>query len=465
MATFPAILDEAPLDFQAWRRVEGEFGVAWEVLRVWPAPSCLRWEAGGWVERPVRLHVRLADAEPDLSERYGLVFDEDEWSEPLMLLFSRIPGPVRAALGSLDDEACWSTLRLLSDAPALLELALAAPILAALLAWQVDAAEDREAAVRALAGVPRERLRDVPLRLGLPAGRTTLRRLARVDPWALSVPGPEAVLGLLRDPPPGTGKWLRHLPRITPAAVLTLRSPSLLNLCTFDLLAEADPFLVVGLHSHLREVWRARALGQAPRTPARFKSSRELWEFCRELPARRERMWKPAAYPGQFDLPASGTTLAGDPPLRVLPVETAAELRDLGLAQQLCIPDDPTYPNLATLGGGAIYRVTWPAGGRSVEATLSLCLDADGAWVISELALKANAAPPVWLRPRLRAWIDGWPQASGPGEPAQQPDVGPWQLPLPLSLSASPADERPATLPPGAEPLEGVWYGDEWLRR
>ncbi len=453
--------DGCPIVSQAHRTrvVDGVTRI--EALRIWPTPAAwAHTPTDGWQPWSPAIHVRWADSPAEDDEYPGA--DNVGWNLPLQPPLQAIPEHVRAAVAPLDDPACWLALRLLAAVPEALDVVRDIPSLGGLLAQFVEA-EDREAACEALrAALRRPRKHLLPL-VGLPAHKALLGVLKRLDPKALSIPGPPMVKEVLTSAESQVVKLLHHLPAIRADVVFVLRYPELLRLATFALLADEDYCIGFGVHYFLNRVDAARDRRLVPMTPARFRSRRELLDF--DLERRRKECWSPALYSRPFETPTDEVTvLLGVPRVELRPVLTAAQMQEVAVVDRLCIATSVDYPREATTGFGAMYLATWRADGEDHRATVWLSVLFSGSYCLDEVRLRYNRPAPEWLRDRLQPWIDGINAARlEPVEPLARPRLDPQQC-LPLRWSASPPDA-----PSGVEPNSAtdrptdLGYDDWWL--
>ena len=454
--------DSAPIDAQSHRVVEISGSPVAEVIRFWPSPGCYRGTlGGGWLERFPCLHVRWADVEPWEEECAGE--DAIGWSSPLGPLLGAIPKDVRATLMSQDDAVCWAALKLLHDVPEALSIAQEAPTLTGLLAMTLAESKNWTAACDELRGLlrrPRQHLLPV---VRLPPQKSLLRILARVDPTAVGIPGHRQVINLLKTGDRRVEKWLRHIPWVRPDVVLVLLDERLVPLCTFDLIRDMGDAIEFGLEAHLDRVRRGRRAGQVPRTPARFRSRQEVFEFCRDARPAPEPPWVPEDFPEPFEHPTGGAVLPGTPTVNVRPVRTALQMQEGGVVDHLCTATTRGYPEQAGLGVGAMFLAEWKEPGESLRATVWLRFHRVQGWTIDELALARNEPAPIWLCRRLAAWVES--TVGGlldPDEPVAA--AGPTQLVLPLTPRHSPFDAPSAYNVGGPwERPEGLQYDDWWI--
>lgn len=330
-------------------------------------------------------------------------------------LAGAISDEVRAALEPQPAAVHGALLKLLRDVPEALSVVRDIPSLGGLLALYVDEAEERAvvcAELREALRRPRNHL--LPL-VGLPARRSLLRLLAKLEPRAIVSPGPKRIIAVLTSSEEPVRRWLQHLPRIRADVLYALALPRIAPLCTYELLADQSRTPIpLGLHMHLRRVELCRELGTAPRTPARFRSRRELFDFCRALPDPRLGSWYPAEFPRPFDTPTGEAVLPGAPEVRLTPVRTAAEMHAHAVEGDLCIARDRSYPERAGRGDGALYVARWAEDGGSHEATVWIRWLLLRGWALREATLSGNRTAPRWLTARLEAWARGI-EDQGPG--------------------------------------------------
>lgn len=458
MPDVPAILATAPIEPQAHRVRKIDSGQVVEAIRIWPCPGCWRRDEAGWCERSTDLHVRWAEQTPEDDELPGQ--DAIGWNAPLRPLFELVPEDVRRVLMVQDDGVCWEALRLVHDVPELIDVARDIPSLAGLLAIHIERAEERDEAcaeLRHRLRGPRKRL--LPL-VELPARNSLLRTLAKLDPRALSNPGPHRVLQVLNSTDPDVVKLLRHLPRLRPDVMTVLRRPGLLWHASYALLA--DPAEGFFLHTYLEHIYLARRDGRAALTPARFTSRQQVLDFHAAMGGASAMTWEPDMY-REFETPTDDVVLDGAPTLGLHAVTSPREMRDVALQDGLCIASDRRFPERAQEGVGAMYRCSWAARGRDRTATIwmSLFLVHD-AWSIDQVRMEQNGTPPEWLLARLIPWIDRI-NAVRPGPPIEpiRGPTPPRQASLPLRFEHSPLDTPTAA--EHAPALDrALAYEDRW---
>ena len=450
-----------PITPQAHRVLDQDGHPHVEVLRVWPEPAAwVHTPDDGWKPWRPEVHVQWADSPAEDNEYPGA--DNIGWDVPLLPLLQAIPVEVRAAVAPLDDPHCWLTLRLLHAVPAALDVVLATPCLGGLLAQHVDDTDDRDAACEALrAALRRPRKHLLPL-AGLPERTALLRVLTRVEPRALSIPGPAMIRQVLTSEERRVVKLLHHLPFIRADVACVLAYPDLLPLASFSLLADPDDCIAFGVHCFLNRVDAARDRRLVPTTPARFRSRRELLEF--DEARRRLECWSPTTYSEPFEVPASeATVLPGEPQVELRPVLAADEMHQVSLEDRLCIASARRYPLQAIAGEGAMFTAIWRDGGEEQRATVWLGTSLAG-YYVDQVRLRFNKAPPEWLLSRLEPWIEEVNRVcAAPVELLSSAKPDPQRC-LPLTWSSSPLDapshpergsavERPADL----------GYEDHWL--
>ena len=222
----PDLPPDCPITPQAHRVCDQDGVTRVEVVRVWPEPSAwVHTFEEGWRPWRPEIHVQWADSPAEDNEYPGQ--DNVDWDVPLQPLLQAIPAAIRRVLAPLDDPHCWLALRLLYDVPEALDIASGVLCLAGLLAQQVDDADDREVACVALrAALRRPRKHLLPL-AGLPERTALLRVLTRVEPRALSIPGPAMIRQVLTSEEPRVVKLLRHLPSIRADVLYVLDCPAL----------------------------------------------------------------------------------------------------------------------------------------------------------------------------------------------------------------------------------------------
>ena len=415
----PTLLSSAPIAGQAYRVGEEDGVTIAEVIRVWPSPAWYSYTAeGAWEEHHPFAHVRWADEAPEGNEDDDpdlIPVDAMGWDLPLQPLFAEIPAPVRAALMPQDDWICWAALKLVHAVPEVLDVVQDNPTLGGMLAVHVDAAEDREATCRQLRDLlrrPRHHL--LPL-LGLPARRSYVGILGRIDPMTLGIPtawlqgisGSQLVINLLNSDDALVRKWIRHLPRIRADVVITLMHEHLRALCTFDLLADPDKIIYWGLHTYLSRIATGRSRAYASPTPALFRSRAELMEAIHDLPRPEARRWKPSDFPRPFTPPTEDEVLQGRPSVTLTGVRSAAVLHALGVENELCIAEDRRFPERSARGDGAVYVAAWEEGGEPLAATVSLRVSKATGWSVRQVRLPDNGKAPDWLAERLATWAAG----------------------------------------------------------
>ena len=443
-------------------RIHDQDGVTrTEVLRVWPEPAAwVHTPSDGWRPWRPEIHVQWAETPAEDDEYPGV--DNIGWDVPLQPLLRTIPADVRAALLPLDDPHCWLALRLLHDVPEALDIVRDIPCLGGLLAQHVEDAENRDAACEALRAALRRPRKHLLRQVGLPARKALLGVLKRLDPRALSIPGPAMVKQVLTSEERRVVKLLRHLPSTRADVLIVMQYPELLRLSTFALLADQDHSIYFGIHSYLRRVDAARDRGLVPMTPARFRSRQELLEF--DEARRRSACWSPATYSEPFEAPAATTTvLPGEPPVELRPVLGADKMHEVALQDRLCIASARRYPLDAISGSGVMYTATWREDDEEQRATIWLGTSL-GAYYLDEVRLRHNQPAPQWLHDRLAPWVEQINLACGtPVEPLSGPKPDP-QPCLPLRWPTSPLDASPLAEPrSSSERPAHLWYPDHWL--
>ena len=431
-----------PIEPQARRTVFLDGRRLHEVIRAWPEPSCWRLTPSeGWVERRPWIHTRFADdpwphrGKDDLPDLRG-------WEPRVEVLLKDVPDDVRKVLRPLCDKVCWAVLKLVAAAPEVMELAPDNLSLVALIALTAEEAEHPHRVfeqVRAGLAGPRRHL--LPL-VGLPASKALLRVLAKLDPEALSRPGPDEVVELLLNEEREVVKALRHLQAIRPDLVQVLLAPELRQMCSFALLADPDGPLRWGLHSALADIRSARRENRASEQPARFSSRREVVEFSRTIRQLPRPTWNPTRFRTTFDSPIGELVLIEEPRVLVRPITAAPDMMEHGLLNKLCIPRHDGYPEEAWMGEGALFEVSWTDKGERRRTATAWLIRRSGGWLLSELRGTSNRPVPVWLRDRVANWSWEMEQVEDheePVEPLRVPEPDP-QLLLPLGWSPSPLE-------------------------
>lgn len=282
MLNITEVLADAPVEVQAHAIYEGEAQLA--ILRVWPRPFSGNFtQEKGWT----RSWPMLDDPfEPGPTDGSYPEAGDLGWSVALGPIFDLVPLHLQAALEPFDRGVRWPVLRLLAEIPETLDLVRSNPSLAALVALKLDLAGDWEAAcahVRELLHRPRRSL--MPL-VGLPATRSAVRVLSRLDPRGVAPPWDEWIRWMLNHADAGAAKTLRHLRIVTIEILIVLTDPALRRLSTFALLAdEGQGTLEIGLSRTLGRVRDSRAAGRGSTNPSSFRSCRELERFCEDLAA------------------------------------------------------------------------------------------------------------------------------------------------------------------------------------
>ena len=186
-----------PIEPQARRTVLLDGRRRHEVIRAWPEPSCWRLTPGkGWVERRPWIHTRFA-ADPWPHRGKDDLPDLCGWEPRVEVLLTDVPRNVREGLRPLCDKICWAALRLVAAVPKIIPLARDNLSLVALLALTAEKPAHRVATFEEIRlGLTGSRRYLLPL-AGLPPSRALLRVLAKLDPEALSRPGPDEVVELL----------------------------------------------------------------------------------------------------------------------------------------------------------------------------------------------------------------------------------------------------------------------------
>ena len=258
-------------------------------------------------------------------------------------------------------------------------------------------------------------------------------------------------------------KWLRHIPWVRPDVVLVLLDERLIPLCTFGLIRDMGDAIEFGLEAHLRRIFHGRRAGQIPRTPARFHSRQQVFEFCRDARPAPDLPWAPDEFPEPFEHPTGGAVLPGTPRVMLRPVCTAIQMQEGGVIDRLCTATVRAYPERAALGDGAMFLAEWKEPGENLRATVWLRFRRVQGWVIEQVTLARNEPAPTWLRRRLAAWIES--AIGGLLDPDEEvAEAGPTQLALPLTPRHSPFDAPSAYSAGGPwERPEGLQYDDWWI--
>jgi hypothetical protein len=407
-----AILATAPFKYDAYQVSpgDGDHPLLVSIARGWPSPTFMSWglAPGRWMARSTMIPVQAADPgyEP------GAYSDAEGWSRPIAEVISTIPLKVREALRPLPTTYQWCGLRVLARLTEFLDLLIENPVLAGLLANQIAPPGARTMVVaprhirRALRGPWRELLAMV----GLPQQRWVSTALQKSDPFTLLYPGGQAIHNVLWSTDKKVRSWMQHLRWLRADVVGVLASPVTLPMSTYSLLADPgtdDEFWTHGdLHGVLAAIAKARQEGRAPRKPARFRSRAQVLDTY----------WKirptdlAAEYPGPFSTPTSEISLAGEPTIRLRPLQDAAEMLAHGVATQNCIPQEPCYFREASSGCGAMYAVTSadPGGADDLQtATLWIQHDDEGgSWEVEQLSLARDTEVPGWLHDRVQVWVE-----------------------------------------------------------
>ena len=440
-----------------------------EVIRVWPRPSCWRLTPGeGWVERRPWIHTRFAD-EPWPHRGEGDLRDLRGWNPRVEGLLEAVPRTVRKVLRPLCDRICWAALKLVAAVPGVMALARDNLSLVALLALTAEKAVRASRVFEQVQAGSAGRRRDLLPLAGLPSSKTLLPVLSKLDPEALSRPGPDAVVELLLHSESEVTKPLRHLPAIRSDLVQVLLAPELRRLCSYALLADEGGPIRWGLHTALDEIVAAREDDRASPSPARFSSRREVADFCQTIDPFPARRWNPSSFRVTFDPPAGEQMLPGEPPVTLRPITSATDILEHGVRKKLCIARDDYYPDCVRMGEGALFEVDWTTEeGLRREATAWVRRAWKG-WRLSELRGPANRQVPQWLLDRLWDWAqDLEPETivDEPVEPLLPPEPEP-QLRLPLRWSSSPLDSPAFGRTTGAKrPLmeyDDWWETEAWL--
>ena len=404
-------LPPPPIQPQARRAVVLCGAFVHEVIRVWPDPACYRLLPGrSWQEYRPWLHTGLAEQTPPDPVHHNPLHDDSNdvraWEPRVEPLFRAVPQAIREALDPLCETISWAALKLLAAVPAALDLARSNVSLMAMLALQAEKAPAAFNAIRKKLRGPRRGL--LPL-VGLPASRSLVRLLAKLDPFAVSVPGPDAIVELLLSEEPDVAKPLRHLPNIWADLIQVLGTPDLRSLSTYALLADDDEGAIRwGLDRSLETIRRVREEGGAPGRPARFRSRQEVDDFLLQLrgPPDRSSCWNPSDFEQPFAPPVGTEVVEGSPQLRLCPVTSAEQMLARAVQDLLCIASDSSYPKAAARGDGAMYAANWTEGGRSRWATVWLRIGRFG-WRLRDARGTDNQEVPVRVWGRLEAWAEG----------------------------------------------------------
>ncbi len=115
------IIAQAPFEAQATHRRRFHGYRATTLVRIWPAPQCLRYSAcSGW---EVASPVLFGSWEDPCSPFEGEGWDMDQIGS----LISMIPVSVRTALAPFFGTSGWSVLRVLHEIPEALDLVMSSP--------------------------------------------------------------------------------------------------------------------------------------------------------------------------------------------------------------------------------------------------------------------------------------------------------------------------------------------------
>jgi hypothetical protein len=435
-------LPSPPIQPQARREHVQCGALVHEVIRVWPDPVCYRLLPGrSWQEYRPWLHTHLAEKPPpDLAHHNPLHDDSNDtraWEPRIEPLFKMVPEQIREALDPLCETICWAALKLLAAVPAALDLGRSNLSLTAMLALWAEKAPAPEAGfneIRKKLRGPRRGL--LPL-IGLPASRALVRVLAKLDPFAVSVPGPDAVVELLLSEEPEVAKPLRHLHKIRADLIQVLGTPDLRGLSTYALLADDDEGAIRwGLNHSLETIRRVREEGRAPVRPARFHSRQEVEDLLLQFrrPPDRASCWNPSDFEQPFAPPVGEEVVEGHPQLRLCPVTSAEQMLARAIQDKLCIASNSSYPRAAARGDGAMYAAEWAEGRGSRWATVWLRIGRSG-WRLRDARGPDNEEVPVWVWDRLEAWAEGLDPAVVE-ELTPAPDTPDTREPVPPVLDA-----------------------------
>ena len=458
-----------PIEPQARRTVLLDGRMVHEVIRAWPEPSCWRLTPlEGWVERRPWIHPRFAD-DPWPHRGKGDLPDLCGWEPRVEVLLQSVPRDVRQVLRPLGDEVCWAAMKLVAAVPKIIPLARDNLSLVTLLALTAEKPAHRVATFEGIRlGLTGSRRCLLPL-AGLPPSRALLRVLAKLDPDALSRPGPDEVVGLLLSQEREVVKALRHLPAIRSDLAQVLLAPELRQMCSYALLADPKGPLRWGLHSALADIRSARRENRASEQPARFSSRREVVEFSRVIRQLPRPTWSPARFRTTFDSPVGELVLIEEPRVHVRPITSSVDMMEHGLLNKLCIPRHDGYPEEAWMGEGALFEVSWTDKGERRRTATAWLIRRSGGWVLSELRGPSNRQVPRWLRDRLADWSWELEQVEVHDEPVQplrMPEPDP-QLLLPLGWSPSaldgPALRRTICTKHPLMEYDDWWNTESWL--
>ena len=414
-----------------------------EVVRLWPDPRCWKKslkqlpsgavETKGWQGGAPDLALQfLYDLGPKTLEES--LRKQARWTANFNQALLRVPDELREAVCRFAPQHHWRVLNLLARAPGFLERVEAQPLVVLSVAY---ANYFKSASVcrpyRSARALQTKRSADILRWLDWPTPKSSLKLLRRLDPSVVQV----SDLYRLRQLAERGERWLRHLPRLNPSALLLLDYHR--NLVCFRLVEQAATTLeareqrwVVRAVRRLRR-WVAR--GPEGRRVPRVRDSQHLQQLSLALVRRRrlaEQGQLPAARrkPPSIEVPPPPFENSVDittGPLVLRPLTSGQELFEHSRRMGNCLAFSPAYLQAIESGQGVAYELHWAGEGKrpSLTATAYFARNEEGRWALQELALPYNAEAPDWLTHKVWGWLSARAPTAPPGAAPLQPALAP----------------------------------------
>jgi len=342
-------------------------------------------------------------------------------------------------------ELQWGLLSMVARVDGSEELVASNPGLGVGLAWSFRIRPPVQRPLRSARRLVRRPRRAIAAWLGFPDAESSVRALSRLEPrgccpWVL-----RHLASLLRD----GERWVHHLPRLRPEALLLIEPP-IRPWLTFGLLeeiaAEARASRRRRAAFDVRQVLAIAARLRPARRIPPLRSVAQVEQLVEELDAeeRRQRLarWKAAGqfpappYPAQW-MPA---VFSGDRPVRIEPLVDAERLLGHARKQRNCLGSDEEYLERILQGSGYAYELSWEGTDDDPDAgRATLFLEARGQlhrhWGIDDLRRRFNAPSPPWLDARVGRFLARTPADRDPVGPAGEPgNANDRQLRLPFEM-------------------------------
>ena len=285
----------------------------------------------------------------------------------------------------------WHLLYLLSQDAYMLDLAKTNPVLAFAVAdWHADHLSTR----RNLGRMPQ---RDLLALLKLPDTAAVVKLFRKIPPESIDPRMWKPLLGILRQPDGACSKLLAHVPEINLGVMELILTPQLLMVVT--------PTLLEDVASDPKEKYKGAVAAMIRDTLAmqhELAIDRPLTSLVSVARLRAEH----AAISADFQNLKALRQSYGDLPIppvpgvkdQIVPLRSQAELMAEGREQHNCVA---SYTRRVVVRDCYIYKVLHPS-----RATLSISLQNDGSWGISELKGACNAAVDGATRDFVNDWLD-----------------------------------------------------------